>query len=223
MLPALRHIDTWIFDLDNTLYPASADLFSHIDRRMGAFIADLLACDAEEAHRIQKGYYRAHGTTLRGLMDAHDIDPREFLAFVHDVPMDAIVHDARLVAAIAGLPGRKLVFTNGDRDYAERVLMRLGLGESFEAIHDIHACGYLPKPDPRAYASLADALAIDPARALFADDIARNLAPAKAIGMTTLWIDNGSDGGRHDALPHAIDYTTGELGDWLDTNTKDDA
>jgi putative hydrolase of the HAD superfamily len=219
----LRHIDSWIFDLDNTLYPARTDLFALIDVRMTAFIVDLLGIDAEEARRVQKGYFYEHGTTLSGLMALHDTDPHEFLAYVHDIELDRVSHDAALVEAIARLPGRKLVFTNGDTPYAQRVLDRLGLGGSFEAIHDIHAMGLVAKPDPTAYSGICARWGIDPATALFADDMTRNLEPAKAVGMTTLWINNGSEqaGGKH--CPSFVDFETDDLGRWLDEFTGEDA
>ena len=214
MRPSLQHIDAWIFDLDNTLYPAGASLFPLIERRMTRFVADQLGLDDAEAFRLQKRWFLEHGTTLSGMMAEHGVDPKAFLAFVHDVDMAAITPDERLASAIALLPGRKLVFTNGDEPYARRVLDRLGLGSTFEAIHDIHATAYQPKPHPSAYQGLCDAYAIDPARALFAEDMARNLKPAKALGMTTLWVDNGSEQG-HDADRSFIDYTTHDLGHWL--------
>jgi len=214
MLARLRHIDSWIFDLDNTLYPASANLFERIDARMTAYVARLLDLDRDAAFRVQKDYFHRHGTTLAGLMADHGVDPHAFLADVHDIEMDVLEHDAPLAAAIARLPGRKLVFTNGDKPYALKVLDRLGLGEAFEAVHDIHAMGLVPKPDPSAYAGLCAAHGIDPTRALFAEDMARNLAPAKAIGMTTLWVDNGSEQGP-DAARDQIDFTVRDLSSWL--------
>ena len=216
MPPELAHIRTWIFDLDNTLYPASADLFGLIDHRMTAFIARLLDLDPVEARRVQKDYFRAHGTTLSGLMAAHDIDPHEFLDYVHDIEMDALAEDRRLVRAVARLPGRKLVFTNGDISYAQRVLQRLGLGDAFEAIHDIHACAYQPKPNPESYRTMVTALKVDPATALFAEDMARNLRPAKALGMTTVWVNNGSEMGDVDHAHEFIDFETADIGAWLD-------
>jgi putative hydrolase of the HAD superfamily len=216
MLPALAHVDTWIFDLDNTLYPASADLFGLIDQRMTAYVGRLLGVDAVEARQVQKHYFREHGTTLSGLMLSHGVDPHEFLAFVHDIEMDAVAEDKRLARAVAALPGRKLIFTNGDAPYARRVLARLGLSDSFEAIHDIHACAYQPKPFAPSYRAMCDTLAIDPARALFVEDMARNLPPAKALGMTTVWINNGSEDGDRDVDRAAIDYEIAELGAWLD-------
>lgn len=215
MIAALSHIDTWIFDLDNTLYPARANLFARIDARMTAFIADLLGLDHAEAHRVQKAYFLGHGTTLAGLMAEHHVDPHAFLAYVHDIEMDVLEADAPLAAAIARLPGRKLVFTNGDKPYALKVLDRLGLGRSFEAVHDIHAMDLRPKPQASAYAGLCAAFGIDPARALFVEDMARNLRPAKAIGMATVWIDNGSEQDA-DADRSFIDYTVPALLPWLD-------
>ena len=211
----LGHIDTWIFDLDNTLYPARSNLFAQIDVKMGRYISDLLGVDAEAARVVQKNYFHSHGMTLKGLMDEHAVDPHHFLDFVHDIDVSVVEHDAQLVEAIAALPGRKLVFTNADIPYAARVLDRLGLAHAFEVIHDIHATGYLPKPDPRAYAGLCDAYAIDPTRALFAEDMARNLPPAHAIGMTTVWINNGSEQGPGADLAQYIDFEISDLSDWL--------
>ena len=139
MRAALDHIDTWIFDLDNTLYPASCDLFALIDARMNLYLRQLLGADEAEAHRIQKRYFYEHGTTLSGLMALHGTDPHHFLDFVHDIDLDRVSENPELRAAISALPGRKIVFTNGDVPYAERVLNALGLGSCFEAVHDIHA------------------------------------------------------------------------------------
>jgi putative hydrolase of the HAD superfamily len=215
MIPALAPIRTWIFDLDNTLYPASVSLFPAIDARMTTYISDLLGLDPEAARRVQKQYFHAHGTTLAGLMADHGTDPHHFLDYVHDVEMD-VLEDLGLAALIGALPGRKLVFTNGDANYAARVLDRIGLADTFEAVHDVHATQYRPKPDPVAYQGLCDAYAIDPRTALFVEDMARNLAPAKAIGMTTVWIDNGSEQGPGVDRSY-IDYTVADLGDWLRT------
>lgn len=213
MRAALNKIDSWIFDLDNTLYPASCDLFGLIDQRMTAAVARRLGLPSDEAYRVQKRYFHEHGTTLSGLMVEHGVDPHEFLEEVHAIEMHALTEDRRLVDAIARLPGRKLIFTNGDEPYARRVLARIGLSQSFEAIHDIHAMAYRPKPHAHAYESMLGAFGVDPERALFAEDMARNLKPAKALGMTTLWVNNGSEQ-VGDGLDH-VDYITGDLGAWL--------
>ena len=223
MLPApLRHVDAWIFDLDNSLYPASANLFELIDVRMGQFIQQLVGCDPVEARRVQKGYFRDHGTTLAGLMKTHGTDPREFLDFVHDIDLARIAADPRLVAALDRLPGRKFVFTNGDEAYANRVLDRLGLANAFDGLHDIHAMNYVPKPHPDSYRALCERWAIDPARAVMVEDMARNLHPAKQLGMVTVWIDNGSEQASHEADPAFIDYRIADIGDWLTEITAGD-
>ncbi len=216
MLPTLSHVESWIFDLDNSLYPASADLFALIDIRMGLFIQELLECGPEEARRVQKQHFLEHGTTLAGLMREHCVDPRAFLDFVHDIDLARIVADPALVAALDRLPGRKFVFTNADEGYARRVLDRLGLANAFDGMHDIHAMDYVPKPKPASYAAMCAAHGIDAERALFADDMARNLKPAKALGMITVWVDNGSERGGHDADPAGIDFVASDIGAWLE-------
>ena len=223
MLPApLASIDCWIFDLDNSLYPAAANLFELIDVRMGEYIARRLGCEMAEARRIQKGFFRDHGTTLAGLMKEHGVEPRDFLDYVHDIDLARITADPRVVAALDRLPGRKFVFTNGDETYARRVLDRLGLANAFDGVHDIHAMDYVPKPDPRAYAAMCERLDIVPQRALFAEDMARNLVPAKKLGMTTVWVDNGSEQAGRDADPAFIDYRTADIGQWLTDITEED-
>lgn len=216
MVPALAHIRNWIFDLDNTLYPSAADLFALIDVRMGDYIGGLLGVDPAAARKVQKEYFRTHGTTLAGLMADHAVDPHHFLGFVHDIPLDRVMPDRRVVDGIAKLPGRRIVFTNGDAAYAARVLDKLGLTGLFEAIYDIHLLDYRPKPAPEGYARLCETYGIDARESLFVEDMARNLTPAKALGMTTVWVNNGSEQAGADARDHAIDYEVADLGDWLD-------
>jgi putative hydrolase of the HAD superfamily len=215
MRSELRNVESWIFDLDNSLYPASANLFALIDIRMGEFIQRLIGCGPEEARRIQKQHFHEHGTTLAGLMAANGVDPHEFLDYVHDIDLARISADPALVGAIDRLPGRKFVFTNGDAAYASRVLEKLGLANIWDGLHDIHAMDYVPKPNPAAYAAMCERWSIDPARALFVEDMARNLEPAKKLGMTTVWVNNGSERGSHGADPSFIDYTTHDIGVWL--------
>lgn len=215
MLAALSPIDSWIFDLDNCLYPATAGLFALIDVRMGQFIERLLECDPAEARRVQKRHFHDHGTTLAGLMAEHGVDPHDFLEFVHDIDLARLTGDPALLTALDRLPGRKFIFTNGDEAYARRVLDRIGLADAFDALHDIHAMGYLPKPNPASYAALCERHGIEPKHALFAEDLAWNLKPAKTLGMTTVWVDNGSERGSHDADPAFIDYRTHDIGQWL--------
>ena len=216
------HIRDWIFDLDNCLYPASAGLFALIDERMGAYIQRLMACDAAEAKRIQKAHFHAHGTTLAGLMKDCDIDPHDFLADVHAIPLDRVAPDSRLATGLARLPGRKFVFTNGDAPYARRVLEAIGVDNHFDDLHDIHASELRPKPDPHGYALLCERFGIEPATAVLVEDMAQNLKPAKALGMTTVWVDNGSERGNHDADPAHIDHRITDVGEWLESMLKDE-
>ncbi len=190
--PDFRHVEAWIFDLDNTLYPASCDLFAQIDARMTLYVAARLGVPADEARRIQKDYYRDHGTTLNGLMTRHDVDAEDFLAHVHDIDLSVLAPDPALAAALAGLPGRRFVFTNGCRNHAIRVLDRTGLGAHIDDLWDIRTIGFRPKPDPGAYDAVVARAAIAPGRAAMFEDVARNLVPARALGWTTVWLDNGS-------------------------------
>ena len=221
MNPAFSHIRDWIFDLDNCLYPASTKLFDLIDERMGAYIQRLLDVDPVEARRIQKMHFHGSGTTLAGLMKHHDVDPLHFMNDVHDIPLDRVVRDDRLVSAISSLPGRKFVHTNGNADYAWKVLDRLGIAAELDHLHDIFAADLRPKPDEHGYRKLLDQFEIDPAKALMAEDMARNLKPAKALGMTTVWIDNGSERGSHDFHPDFVDVRVADLGEWLESIQKD--
>jgi len=216
----LGAVDTWLFDMDNTLYPARANLFAQIDRKMEAFVGNLLGLGRDEARAVQKRYFHEHGTTLRGLMLSHGVAPHDFLSFVHDIDMSVLAEDLRLAAALDRLPGRKIVFTNGDLPYAEKVLAAIGVLDRFEAIHDIHAMAYHPKPDARAYQGICDLHGLDPRRTFFADDMAHNLKPAHALGMVTGWINNGSERGDHAHSPDFIDHEIADLTDWLEDLTS---
>lgn len=185
-----RHVETWVFDLDNTLYPAKCDLFSQIDRRMGAFIADALDLSLEDAHALRHRYYVEHGTTLAGLIRRHDVCPHSFLDYVHDIDLAVVQPAPELGAAIDVLPGRKFVFTNGSRKHAEAVSAKLGVLDRFEDIFDIHALGYVdPKPARAAFDRFVDANRIHPRQAALFDDLPHNLETAHGLGMTTIWID----------------------------------
>lgn len=215
----LAAVDTWLFDMDNTLYPARTNLFSQIDRKMEAYVGNLLGLGRDEARAVQKRYFHEHGTTLRGLMLSHAVDPHHFLSFVHDIDMSVLAQDSRLGAALDRLPGRKIVFTNGDLPYAQNVLAAIGVLDRFDAIHDIHAMAYHPKPDARAYRGICDRHGFDARRAFFVDDMAHNLKPAHALGMVTGWINNGSERGDHGYSPDFIDHEIADLTDWLEELT----
>lgn len=209
-------IDCWVFDLDNTLYPPAAGLFTQIDQRMGAYIMQIEGCDAVTARTIQKRYFHDHGTTLSGLMRHHGTDPDHFLDFVHDVDLSVLAPDPALRRAIAATGGHRHIFTNADANYAARVLGALGLADLFDDITDVRATGYIPKPAADAYRTLAERLpGFAPERTLFVDDMSRNLRPAHAIGITTVWLDNGSEAGDRDHHPAHVDHHIDALADWL--------
>jgi putative hydrolase of the HAD superfamily len=210
-------VDCWIFDLDCTLYPGSANLFGQIDVLMGKYISELLGCDLTEARRIQKIYFHDHGTTLAGLMHYHAIEPREFLDYVHNVDMAVLDGAPRLADRLKALPGRRLVFTNADAKYAARALDALGIADCFDGVWDIHAMEFRPKPEPIAYQGFIDHFGIDPTRAVFVEDTARNLTPAKAVGMQTVWIDMVSEWGARAKDDSAIDETIDDMARWLDS------
>lgn len=212
--PANTH--NWIFDLDNTLYPPSTALFAQIDRRMREYIAEFLGLDLDAAFRLQKSYFREYGMSLRGLMERHGMEPGPFLDFVHDIDLSPLAPVPALADALARLPGRKLVFTNAPAAHAERVLDRLGITAHFSAIFDIADAGYLrPKPEPETYTRLIRRHAVDPAQSVMVEDMARNLVPAAALGMTTVWVRTDHDiaalGGDGAHIHHVVD----DLVAWL--------
>ncbi len=184
----LTHVDTWLFDLDNTLYPAETQFMGLIEGRMTDFVERFTGLPREEARALQKKYYLEHGTTLAGLMTYHGMDPAQFLEEVHDVSMENLVPDQALHDAIAALPGRRLVFTNGSLGHAERVLGHLGLRELFEDVFAIETADYIPKPSLATFDKITKLHAIDPATAAFFEDSEKNLVPAARLGMTTVLV-----------------------------------
>ena len=213
----LAAAEVWLFDLDNTLYPAECRLFDQIHARMREYIVDLLSVDEEEATRLRRKYFVEHGTTLTGLMRHHAIDPDHFLAFVHDIDVSAVMPNPSLDAALSRLAGRKLIFTNADTGHAENVMARLGVGHRFEAIFDIADAGYRPKPDPVPYARIVEKYGVDPGGAVMLDDMSRNLGPAAAMGMTTVWIRTHFEWSSDDEDdPAHVDHATDDLATWLE-------
>ncbi len=206
----LSHIETWVFDLDNTLYRADVSFFADIGEKMTAFISRHLALQPDEARMLQEEYFHDYGATLSGLMDIHGMDPAPFLDYVHDVDLSVLTPNPALRTAIAALPGRRIIFTNGSRGHYRNVANHLGLLDLFEggfAIEDMH---YEPKPKRRAYELFVEAYDFDPTRAIFFEDTRRNLEVAKAMGMTTVWIT------AEDEAPEGyVDAVTGDLAGWL--------
>jgi putative hydrolase of the HAD superfamily len=184
----LTHIETWLFDLDNTLYPAESEYMALIEGRMTDFVERETGLPRDEARALQKKYYTEHGTTLAGLMAHHGMEPKAFLDEVHDVSMDRLIPDAALRTAIDRLPGRRLIFTNGSEGHAERVLAHLGLRDLFSDVFAIETADYVPKPALATFDKIAKRHDIHPPGAAFFEDSEKNLVPAARMGMTTILV-----------------------------------
>jgi putative hydrolase of the HAD superfamily len=212
------HVETWVFDLDNTLYPHDLNLWQQIDERIRDYISSFLKVTKEEAFRVQKDYYKRYGTSMRGLMAEHGMAPDDYLEIVHQIDHSPLQPNPALGAAIETLPGRKLILTNGTRKHAEAVMRRLEIHEQFEDVFDIAAADLDPKPLPQVYDRFLARHGVDPARAAMFEDLARNLEVPHALGMTTVlvvpegarvvlredWELEGSD------APH-VDHVTDDL------------
>ena len=224
-MPPFHDPDVWLFDLDNTLYPARCNLFAQIDVRIGRYISDWLKVTPEEARVVQKQYWRDHGTSMRCMMTLHGVDPTHYLDYVHDIDYSPVEANPGLEASLKALPGRKIIFTAGDVPHAERVMERLGVAHHFEAIFDIVAGEYWPKPHKQIYEKLVKQHNVDPTRAAFADDIAVNLKPAADMGMRTVWIRTDESVKRAadvnlDHIHHQTDDLATWLAEWLAARNK---
>ena len=213
----------WIFDLDNTLYPSDAKLFLQIDHKMGEFISRLLGVPYEHAQHLRKTYYRQFGTTLTGLMKVHKVDPKPYLDYVHDIDLAALSENAALRTAIARLPGRRLIFTNGSRRHAERVAAKIGVLDLFEDICDIEACDYTPKPEAAAFDRMIATHGVAPREAAMFEDMPHNLEAPHVLGMTTVLVHSAEP--EHPTqlellalpqLPAHIHHSTDDLAGFLD-------
>ena len=221
-LSGFSEIETWVFDLDNTLYPHHVNLWQQVDERIRDYIVGFLNITREEAFRLQKDYYRRYGTTMRGLMEEHGLQPDEFLEIVHQIDHSLLTPNPALGAAIAELPGRKLILTNGTRAHADAVVRRLEIAEHFDDVFDIKAAELEPKPRPLVYERFLVRHNVDPKRAAIFEDLARNLEVPHALGMITVLVVPKGAGvvlreewelaGRD--APH-VDYVTDDLADFL--------
>lgn len=188
MSPSLDHVEHWVFDMDDTLYPPECGLMGRVQDRINGFFVRTVGLDAAEARVLQRQYLRDHGTSLSGLMLNHDVDPHAFLDEVHRVDLDCLTPDPVLREGLARLPGRRLVFTNGAAAHAERVLAALEIADLFDDVFHIEASDLIPKPDPRAFARMIERHGVDPRRAAFFEDTEKNLKPAADIGMATVLV-----------------------------------
>ena len=214
-LGTLSSAPVWIFDLDNTLYPAASRLFDQVDWRMTQFVADLLGLERLAARQVQKDYFRTYGTTMRGLMTKHGVDPVSFMDYVHDIDLSALPQDPTLSDALGKLPGRKVIFTNGSTAHALNVTRHVGIDHHFEGFFDIVDAEFVPKPAPATYQAVCARFGIEPSQAVMVEDMAKNLVPAAALGMTTVWVDTGTDWSRETAELGHVHHRTDDLAGWL--------
>jgi putative hydrolase of the HAD superfamily len=217
-----RETRAWIFDLDNTLYPAECNLFAQVDHRMGEYIAKYLGVPYAYARHLQKSYYRQFGTTLSGLMRVHKMEPGPFLEYVHDIDLTPVAESPELRRAIERLPGRRLIFTNGSRRHAERVAEKLGILPLFEDICDIAACEFVPKPERDAFDRMIGQHGVDPAKSAMFDDMPHNLEAPHMLGMTTVLVRSSymdhpvqEEMRRWQGLPEHIHHSTEDLVQFL--------
>ncbi|WP_025897822.1 pyrimidine 5'-nucleotidase [Sneathiella glossodoripedis] len=208
-------IDVWIFDLDNTLYPAHCNLFAQMDVKMGEFVANFLDISYDEAKKLQKQYFSEYGTTLNGLMTCHGLEPQDYLDYVHDIDITHIERDERLNSALEQIDGRKIIFTNASTAHAMNVSRQLGIDHHFEDVFDIHKTNFVPKPEKSVYEQLISDLDINPNRSVFFEDMAKNLKPAHELGMKTVWIPNQEKWSHEQATGDHIHHIAEDLGDWL--------
>jgi putative hydrolase of the HAD superfamily len=223
---AFAHVDTWVFDLDNTLYPPDSALWPQIDERITAYIMELYGLDGLSARALQKHFYHHHGTTLKALLDQGHADPDHFMDFVHDIDRSSLIINHSLSAELDRLPGRKLILTNGSEKHAEETARALGILEHFEGIFDIKAAGYVPKPEPVAYEIFFKRHNVTPSRAAMFEDLVKNLKVPHAAGMKTVLItaksgmtDLRDEWERRQDAPAFVDYVTDDLAGFLKTTT----
>jgi len=217
-----KQIKTWIFDLDNTLYSADSGIFQQVHELMGKFVSAHLNIDIDQAKQIQKKYYKQHGTTLRGMMDNHGVDPDYFLTEVHRLDYSIVEPNHKLNEELKKLKGRKIIFTNANMQHALDVLERLELSNFFDEIYDIKMANYIPKPEISSYKQLIEQFNISTESAAMFDDIAKNLVPAKKVGFTSIWIDAGYENFSDDiqASKKYLDLETTNITDFLKNVNK---
>ena len=211
-----QEVETWIFDLDNTLYPVTKRLLAHIDEHMGSFVAKYLGISRKDAHQVQKLYFKKYGLTLRGLMLNDGLDPARYFEEMGPMDLDEVEPNPELGEYIASLKGRKIIYTNASARHTELVLNQMKFKKNtFEAIFDIQAANYVPKPAIESYSLLCKTYSIDPTRAAMIDDIARNLEPAAQLGMMTVWKKTNAEWSKNIEAEIYIDHVVDDLKDWL--------
>ena len=216
----LNKINSWIFDLDNTLYHPSLKIFEEIDSRMQKFISLRLGIGLKEAWTLQKKYFRKYGATLKGLMKFHQIDPKQFLDYVQKINLEKIKVNPELKSALAELNGTKIVYTNSTKNYVNKILKRLGLKKSFDGIFDIMDANYIPKPSYKSYKMLLKNFNLIPEESIIFEDLPQNLVPASKLGMRTVWVKNEETQNLRNNYALSVNFTTKNLTEWIQKLTR---
>mgnify|MGYP001274836879 CR=1 FL=1 len=210
--------ENWIFDLDNTIYDIKAGLFVKISERITQYIMEVLSFTKEEANLVRSNMYKKYGLTLTGLMREYEIDPDEYLDFIHDVTHPELQYEKQLKLSLNNLSGKKFIYTNASQDHAKNILSAMGIATEFEKILDIKATGYLPKPDPKSYDIMLksfDISANEIENSIFIEDTAKNLKPAKLLGIKTVWIENDFNVQDYTQHSGSVDYKYSDLNAFL--------
>jgi len=222
MSSLVNKIDTWIFDLDNTLYSADSGIFQQVHQLMGKFIQEFLNIDLQKAKEIQKKYYKKHGTTLRGMMDNYGVDPDHFLEEVHKLDYSIVSSNDKLNEELKKLKGKKIIYTNANKKHTLNVLERIKLSNFFDEIFDIKMANYIPKPEMKPYEQIIKDFDLNPSTSAMFDDIAKNLVPAKKVGFTSIWINAGYENFSDDikSSNKYLDFETNDLCIFLEKVNK---
>ena len=211
----LLDIKYWIFDLDNTLYSGQTKVFSEVDKKMSTFISKKMNVDLVKAREIQKKYFYEYGTTLSGLMKQDDINPHDFLEFVHDIDISWLPKDLKLKEELLKIKEKKYIFTNGSHAHVENITKQLGIDGLFDGAFDIVDANFVPKPHIDPYKKIIEKFNIDPTKSILIEDIAHNLEQAKNLGMKTCWLENEEAFAKKDANKPYIDYKIKNLPSFL--------
>jgi putative hydrolase of the HAD superfamily len=214
-MKSLIDIKYWIFDLDNTLYSGQTKVFSEVDKKMSAFISKKMNVDLVKAREIQKKYFYEYGTTLSGLMKQDNIDPHDFLEFVHDIDISWLPKDLELKEELIKIKEKKYIFTNGSHAHVENVTKQLGIDGLFDGAFDIVDAHFVPKPHADPYKKMIKKFNIQPTKSILIEDIAHNLEQAKNLGMKTCWLENEETFAKKDADKSYIDYKIKSLPSFL--------
>ncbi len=215
--------ENWIFDLDNTIYDIKAGLFVKISERITQYIMEFLSFTKEEANLVRSNMYKKYGLTLTGLMREYEIDPDEYLDFIHDVTHPELQYEKQLKLSLNNLSGKKFIYTNASQDHAKKILSAMGIEAEFEKILDIKAANYLPKPDPKSYDIMLKSFGIRSNQiesSIFIEDTAKNLKPAKLLGLKTVWMENERNLEDYKDNAEYIDYKYSNLKSFLTDISK---